>query len=87
MKKKFSFGVKQLTKSAPIWAQKLMGLCAVLLVSKEIIIDGLPGLTPEHKILAGSWWSWGINFLNLLAAAIMALSGKKEVSKVEIEEL
>ena len=77
MKKRFTFGMKNAGQSAPKWVQRLTTVSVFLFTAKSFVINGLPGITPEHAELAGAWWDYVLNGVNVGCGILMIFLGEE----------
>ena len=79
--KKLKFGLSQAYNHAPKWVNNSMAVLVVLTSAKHFLIDGLPGLSEEAKLLAKSWFEYAVDGAQLLLALAMIFLGEKKDSE------
>lgn len=78
MNTNLKFGLSQVNNHAPTWLINATSIVAILITAKHFLIDGLPGLEDETKLLAKAWFEYGLNIIQVLLALSVIFLGKKE---------
>lgn len=65
-------------RNAPLWMQHTTAILAILMASKGMLIDNMPGLADAAKTLAGQWFDYIANLFTVAFAIITIFSAKKD---------
>ncbi len=80
MKTKLKFGLSQVNNHAPRWMIYATSIVALLLTAKHYLIDGLPGVTEETKVILMAWLEYVLNMAQVLLALAVIFVGQETQS-------
>jgi hypothetical protein len=67
-----------INKSAPLWMQHIMAALTILIASKSLLIDGIPGIDQAVKALVGQWFDYATNWVAIIFSIATVFSQKAQ---------
>jgi hypothetical protein len=66
------------SKSAPLWVQRVTAAIGILVGAKALLISGLPGASPEIKLLLGQWFDYVSGVVSIGFSLLLILMGDSQ---------
>lgn len=76
MKTKLKFGLRQSVQYAPKWIINTTSVVALFISARHYLINELPGLDEQAKLLYSVWADYILNTLQVLLAFAVIFIGK-----------
>ena len=80
MKTNLKFGLSQVRNHAPKWVINSTSIVALLIAAKHYLIDGLPGVADDTKLIVAAWFEYGLNIIQVLLALSVIFLGQVQES-------
>jgi hypothetical protein len=81
MKTKVKFGLGQAMHYAPKWVINIMSVITLLLTAKHYLINDIPGLKADSKLLVMEWADYILNAAQVLLALVVIFSGEHKAQE------
>lgn len=78
MKHKLKFGLSQVNAYAPKWLINATSLLALFIAAKHQLLNGLPLLANEQKLIASAWVDYVLDAIQVLLAIAVMFFGERE---------
>lgn len=76
MKRKLKFGLSQVNEYAPKWLINATSLLALVITAKHQILNGLPLLPDNTKLIVTVWVDYLLDIIQVLLAVAVIFSGE-----------
>ncbi len=80
MRTKLKFGLAEMKGYAPKWLINTTSVVAILLTAKHYLVQGLPSMTDEIKVITGLWVDYVLNVIQVVLALAVIFTSEKNAN-------
>lgn len=78
METKLKFGLSQVNAHAPRWLVNITALLTLVITAKHHLVNGLPLLGDETKVIVTAWLDYILDTIQVLLAITVIFSGESK---------